>query len=259
MPMTYYITSRGRVHNQITLNNLPPEIRDQVWLAVYESEAKEYRKIHPRIFVCPDQSHGLSWKRQFIMTSSKTDYICLLDDDIRFNKKRLDDVTKMVPADDQTVLDAFALLGSWLVSGDFAHVGMITRGGANRILTPYVETTRMMHVLAYNRRIFINEGIRFDRLICMSDFDVTLQLLEKGYNNRLLASCLSDPSKSNSTGGCSIYRTPDLLEESAHGLAKLHPLYVSTRLKITEEDTWKGFGGLRTDVTVQWKRCYHGS
>jgi hypothetical protein len=97
------------------------------------------------------------------------------------------------------------------------------------------------------------EGVRFDRLPVMEDFDVALQLLRKGYPSLTLNNWVQDQSTSNAPGGCSTYRSLEVQAKGAKGLARLHPNVV----KLVEKTTKGAWGGgTRTDVQVAWKKAY---
>jgi hypothetical protein len=88
----------------------------------------------------------------------------------------------------------------------------------------------------------------------MEDFDVTLQLLTKGFSNFNISTIIQGQGSSNAAGGCSTYRDAQRQAEGAHGLAALHPEFVRVRTKKTN---WSGWGSAeRTDVTISWKKAY---
>ena len=156
----------------------------------------------------------------------------------------------MEPADWDNM---FAAIRSQLA--DHAHVGVLSREGGNRIMEEVVYNTRMSRILCYHRPTLIEQGIRFDRLIAMEDFDVTLQLLIKGYPNAVLCNWVHNQTGgSNSPGGCSVYRTLEVQAECARKFHDLFPKYVT----VVQKDTKGAWGGgTRTDVRMQWKRAFN--
>jgi hypothetical protein len=91
----------------------------------------------------------------------------------------------------------------------------------------------------------------------MDDFNMTLQLLTRGFANIVSNEWRTSPSPGNARGGASTYRTLTSQNASAHNLKRLFPQFVSIRQKTN----WQGMeGGDMVDVTVQWKAAYnHGA
>ena len=111
----------------------------------------------------------------------------------------------------------------------------------------------MMRVLGYNKKYLEREQITFGRIPVMEDFDITLQLLRRGYPNMILNHWVHNQGGSDTTGGCSTFRTPELQEKAANMLKEFHPNFV----KVVEKETKTSWGGKkRTDVTVYWKKAY---
>jgi hypothetical protein len=131
-------------------------------------------------------------------------------------------------------------------------VGFGAREGGNRISTPISHATRQMRVHGIDLRYFREANIRFDRVIVMEDFDVTLQVLRTGRANCVLNKWVTNQGGSNTAGGCSHYRTPEVQTESALKLAELHPGLVNVVRKRTKT-SWGGEE--RTDVIIQWKKA----
>ncbi len=252
--MIIYIPTYGRVGKQVTLNNLPEPLRKKAVLVVYEEEASKFGA--QPILVCPSEVRGIAAKRQFIV--DKHDHkrfgpqICMLDDDLRFYKRRMDDLTKFEPASDLEKIDMFTTISFQLLR--YSHVGVMGREGANRVTEPFTFCTRMMRILAYDVAICRKHKIDFKRGGNMCDFDATLQLLELGLANCVLAHWVQDQGSSNAPGGCSITRSLEVQSADARKLAEVHPKYV----KLVEKTTKVAWGGAtRLDVQVQWKKAYN--
>jgi hypothetical protein len=89
----------------------------------------------------------------------------------------------------------------------------------------------------------------------MDDFDLTLQLLRLGFQNRV-SNEFCHSQVSHTPGGCSIYRTSAMQTESAHRLARYHPGFVRVVTRRCDErsSAWKGMKE-RHEVVVQWKKA----
>lgn len=253
--MLIYIPTYGRHDRQHTFDNLPPSIQKKTRLVVQKREAHLY-KDYPHI-VLPPRIKTISPTRQWIMKEAFTagnEKVCMLDDDLRFDFRRTDDRGKFLVANNAQIVAMFRRIERSL--DKYAHVGVLAREGGNRVLEREVFATRMMRVLAYDVKTFKEEKIKFDRLPLQEDFDVTLQLLRKGYPNLVLCEWVQGQGSSNADGGCSHFRTIDMHNANAKKLAELHAPFV----KVVEKQTKGAWNGQpRLDVTVQWKKAYASS
>lgn len=248
--MEIYIHSAGRALEQPTYTALKQAGLDP-YLVVQKAEAKAYRAAWPdaRTIVLPAKITTLSPTRQWLMDNGDGQFV-LMDDDLRFFVRRADDPSKFQPATGKDIKAMFKLIEKSLKK--FAHVGLCAREGGNR-MTEDAQCTRMMRVLAYDRDRVRATGARFDRLPTKQDFDMTLQLLRAGLPNLVLHQYCHDQGGSQAAGGCSTYRTEEMMVASANGLAALHPDFVTVVQKETKQ-AWGG--GVRTDVRIAWKKAY---
>ena len=111
----------------------------------------------------------------------------------------------------------------------------------------------MMRLLAYDKQKVLDTGAKFDRIDTKQDFDMTLQLLRKGYKNLVFYKYAHNQSGSNARGCCSVYRNPEMMDRCSNELAALHPDFVKVVEKYTKT-SWGG--GIRTDVRIAWKKAY---
>lgn len=247
--MEIYIPTRGRVFQE-TFISLPQELRDRV-IFVVPHGALDIAGGPPRTLNTPPEIDGIGPTRQWIIDNATDKKIVMLDDDLVFATRRTDEPTKFreaLPAELHTLIDS---IDCHLDS--FAHVGVSTREGGNRDVSEHAFNTRLLRVLAYRTDVLHRESIRFDRLELMEDFDVTLQLLRRGYANLKINWIVHNQRSSNAPGGCSTYRTLEKQSLAARGLRALHPEVVSVVTKTTKT-AWNG--ATRDDVIIQWKRAY---
>lgn len=250
--MRIYVHSSGRENRQITV----PILLNAGLSPILLVQQREYQSYHKKwgsiVQALPPEIITLSPTRQWIIDNTD-DKVIMMDDDLRFCTRRDDDHTKFRPSDASDVLAMFQKL--WDTLDEYAHAGVISREGGNRIeQSPYVFNTRMMRILGYHCPSVRAAGARFDRIITKQDFDMTLQLLRAGYVNALLTEYCHDQPGSNTSGGCSAYRSPEVMEKSARKLAELHPGLVKV---VTKETKTAWGGGVRTDVQIQWKRAFN--
>lgn len=244
---TICIPTRGRVGRVRTLEFMAgsPWL-DEVWLVAPKDEAGKHQ--WPRVMA--HDVEGIRATRQWIMDQNVDSKVIMVDDDLRFSTRRLDDPSKFASATPPHVTTIFNRLELMLDQVPLA--GLAERSGANRMSAkdiPVSMSKRLFSVQAIDNDWFHRANMSY-RIEFMSDFDLTLQCLFKGYPSALLTSHAKDStSGSNAPGGCSIDRTGEALDRSARELARLWPDFVTLR----EAKEWKGIGP-RTDVRVAWAK-----
>lgn len=256
--MQIIIPTYGRSDKLATYRHLPKKLQAKTILVVQHREKHLYKEFHPtQLLVLPNSIQTITPTRQYIMKWAHKKglrKIVMLDDDLRFDIRRMDEAGKFYVATDAQVEVLFKKIEKAL--DQYAHVGVLSREGGNRVEESYKEATRMMRVLAYRVDIFTKLKIKFDRLPLQEDFDVTLQLLRKGFPNYVICDYVNGQGTSGAKGGCSHFRTIELHNENVKKLAALHAPFV----KIVEKQTKGAWGGqARLDVMVQWKKAYESS
>lgn len=253
--MRLYIPSSGRAAEQYTLRQLSPEWRRKTTIVVPDNEVDDYHIRVPHdigIIGCPHK--GIGPTRDFIIAAAYPGKVCMMDDDLRFFKRRKDDRTKFSDAYEEDVADMLDSIEHQL--SYFAAVGVCPREGGNRYPDKFYNNVRLLRVLAYDTIILTTQGIRFNDMEVMEDFYVALSLLTKGYPNMMLSDWCHNQRGSNERGGCSQYRTMQMQRDAALLLESRFPKFVKTVTKTTKT-AWGGQE--RTDVKIQWKRAYASS
>jgi hypothetical protein len=208
---------------------------------------------YPHI-VLPAGIETISPTRQWILDNFDGN-VLMLDDDLLFYRRRQDDRTKFRKLDYEDLTYMFSCLEDLLVH--FVHVGMMGREGGNRYTAPTKEVGRMIRVLGYQTAVLKNHSLKFTDIPLMQDHHMNLSLLKLGYPNCILSEFVNNQKGgSDAPGGCSHFRTPELLAEAAYRLEELHRPFV----KAVEKDTKTAWGGgTRIDTRIQWKKAYeHG-
>lgn len=246
--MEILIFSAGRSERQITLEQiaaLHPRI------VVQAEQAKEYEQHGFGAYLLklpPTTPKTLPAARAWAARKYAGQKVLMLDDDLTFAERRRDDPTKFLTASPSSCRKMITAIEKAL--DKFAHVGVCSREGGNRVTTDQ-QATRMSRVLAYNLAT-VPKDVQFDRVLLPEDFDVTLQLLYHGLPNLVLSGWCHNQPGSNTDGGCSVYRTIDVHNEAMVAFGKLHPGIV----KIVEKQTKTSWGGqARLDAVVQWKKA----
>lgn len=258
--MDIFIMTFGRCHRQSTWQNLPASIQERTKLVVQEQESRMFLEAGWPVntfFPLPEYLNGagIGKARQWLIESFGP-HVCMLDDDLEFAVRRSDDPTKFRAPTEADIVAMFDCIADSLEEG-YALVGVAAREGANRNTAQFLTATRQMRVHGVNTNLASRKlGARYDRIPVMEDFDFILQLLERGFPNRVLNGWVSNQHGSDVAGGCSTYRTPELQTIAANALADLHPGFV----KVVKKKTKTSWGGAeRTDVIIQWKRAYESS
>lgn len=217
-------------------------------LVVQKREAHLYHWFKGPLIVLPDVVRTISATRDYL-TSLPYDRIVSLDDDLHFAVRRDDAPDKFRQPTDNDIREM--VFNLWGMADDYPMVGIGPREGGNRNTEEFLYNTRIMRVLAFNTKYLRDKQITFAPMELMEDFHVNLQILRSGRDTIVLNRWVSNQAAgSNAPGGCSSYRSEALQTAEAHKLAGLHPGFVRVVQKATKT-AWGG--GVRTDVTVQWK------
>jgi len=253
--ITYFIHTHGRHDDQQSLKRLSPSVRKRTWLVVQKREKSLYN--YRPLLVLPDKIRMLSPTRQRILEYARRkdlNKIVMMDDDLAFYRRKSVKDWHLRYCKNRDINDLDELLDGWL--DDFAHVGVSIREGNNRVSELHQDVSRMIRLLGYNIPEVFSVGARFDRLDTKQDLDMTLQLLRAGYPNRISFEFAQGQwHGSQSSGGCSEYRTEEMMARCSHELAALHPEFVKVVNKKTK-GAWKDFGGKVVDVRIKWKKAF---
>jgi len=279
--MRIVIPTYRRVTRQITLRELPPEWRKKTTLVCDSSDAREFERLGlPKqsgcdMVVVPKKITTIASKRAWIIdrwARERDSYILMLDDDLRFSVRDYTQApTKLVKPTVEDVGRGLRRVGKALT--EYAHVGISTRQGNNRVEAlqrrnlskkfgdlevdetirrlRWLRNYRMVYALGYDCAI-VEAECKLGRIEHREDMDYCLQLLRKGWENRVLAELTVDQVY-NSRGGASEERSMEASNADAEKLAKLHKGFV----KVVDRAYLKSVP--RKEVVVQWKKAYESS
>ena len=248
--MHIYIPSMSRPRLQYTLNELKNESPYPITLVVPEDEKSTYAGIHPDILYVPKEVQRIAATRMYIMDCASDNHVVMMDDDLTFAVRRTDDPTKFRSAEKGELAKMLRALDELL--NDYAHAGIASREGGNRNIEPVMHATRAPRVIGYDLQIFKSQGVDFRNSLTMDDFEATLHLLTRGYENAVLNTFVQNQKGSGTAGGASVYRDLQMCKDSAELLQSRYPRFVKTVEKTTKT-AWGG--ATRTDVIIQWKRA----
>lgn len=255
------IPTLGRTHKQITYNNLPEQYQNQTLFTVQPHEYDEMHEIYgDKVLKLPDTIKKIAATREWIFNEFKDCRHMVFDDDLEFVVKEPNpgEGTKWLSRKftDQDFHDAFDLVNDWMDQG-------ISFGG---FLPAWVIPDVKQWPIRENQRMMTNwffdgpkipRDLQWCRVEAAEDFDVNLQLLTRGFKNRISAKYMVTCSETNAEGGCSVWRTLDLHNDAQRKLQELFPEFVAIREKQVPSGPWKGQTKLA--VTIQHKKAYESS
>lgn len=248
--MEIYIPSKGRAEQlHHTWEALPPSIQNRATIVISPKDAPAYQSRFPIERLMTTDAKGIGAVRQHLIDIADN-AVLMLDDDLSFFVRRKDNPKLLQKAQPGDVVQMIKAAERELKN--YAHLSIAVREGANRNTDDVIFNIRGLRALGYQAAVLRAEGVRFDRLPVMEDFDVELQLLRLGYDQITLNKWCQDQGASNAPGGCSTYRSMAVQAQGAEGLAKLHPDFVT----VVEKDAKSGDAwAKRKDVRVQWKKA----
>ena len=248
--MQIVIPTRGRTHQQLTLQALPRELRKRTTLVCPKREASGLFRLYGdvEIVVQPDATMTIARKREWIMREwlrCGYDKILMLDDDLVFSTRKSADDWHLDPIHGDELGAEIKRLEEKL-GPEFPHVGFGARQGNHNQEAGWRTPSRMMYSLGYYLSIVVKE-CELGRIETREDMDITLQLLRKGYQNAVWHTTVHDQQR-DAPGGCNLWRTTASSNANAHELARLHQGYVSVR-----EKAYKA--GPRVEVRCAWQKA----
>jgi hypothetical protein len=252
--MRIIIPTYRRPTTQHTFKALPQKWQSQTTF-VADARDKEYLNGYhagiPVVVPPPDDVKTIAQKRAWILrhcAQEGINKIVMFDDDLRFSVRIDATDTKLRKAEVSDLEKHLDLLDDML--DEFAHVGWSMRQGNNNLSPGWHEHAKMCYVLGYRVDVLVRE-CELGRIETREDMDYTLQLLKKGFDNRVSADIAVDQFTGfGAKGGCSEERTMERSNADAHKLAGLHPGLVRTTNKEYSASI------PRTEVVCSWKKAF---
>jgi hypothetical protein len=256
------IPTLGRMDKQLTYNNLPKKYQDIVHFVVQAHEFGAMKERYGDKVVClPEHINRIAPTREWIFNEYNNTRHMVFDDDLDFVVKEPNpdpNGTKWLSRQntDQDFEDAFALIESWIDEG-VAHGSLLPAWVIPDVKQwPIRENQRIMTNVFYDGPV-IPRDIEWNRVPAAEDFDVNLQLLTRGFKNRVSAKYMVTCSETNAEGGCSTWRTLEVHNNAQRLLAELWPDFVKVREKTVTSGPWKG--QIKLATTIQHKKAYMSS
>jgi len=252
--MQIVIPTRGRTHQQLTLQALPRELRKRTTLVCPKREASGLFRLYGdvEIVVQPDATMTIARKREWIMREWLRyghEQVLMLDDDLSFSTRISETDWHLKPICGEELIPEFQRIEDKL-GPEYPHVGFGPRQWNHLKKAGWQTPDRMMCSLGYYLPIVV-KVCELGRIETHEDMDVNLQLLRKGHRNAVWHTTVHDQNFM-APGGCGLWRTIESFSADARKLAELHPGYVST-----VERSYKGSEPRvpRVEPICQWKKA----
>jgi len=216
------IPSRSRAHAQKTIANLSPVLYENIVIVCPSDQYEEYRNAVPDdSMVMPFDGFGIAAKRDFILKSKKYGKVLMFDDDLKFYRRTEDNkFLPMVPAETVPMVE---MILSYL--DKYAMCGLVDKFMSQHTARPHIECHRFNQTLCFNRDLFPDPWPTFRGLIA-EEHDMMLQLLTRGIRTAVITE-YSKTDKPYDRGGCSDWRTTEIMKQEIERMAQLWPGIVS--------------------------------
>ena len=249
---TIYIPTLGRSHNQITFDNMTPNAQAITTLVVQPKEAHLYPK-YP-ISVLKDNDIGITATRKWIWEKGKDKRYMVMDDDIKMAcRKPWHDGERTKRA--MTEEDWHHMLtetSKWMDEG-IAWGGCRT-GGLPPAGREYIDNTGCAEVFFFDGNQLPSVDELDWELSTAEDISLSLQLLSKGYHNRIWDRFVLLSNFIGSEGGClDMGRDLKMINDNHAKLIEKFPDYVSYN------GTKELMGGTFNKIKIQYKKAYNDS
>lgn len=271
--MLVIIPTYRRTHRQLTLSKIPEKWRDRTILVVDDVDARAFEDEDvPKLDIVPKKIKSIAQKRAWIIKRYAGEKILMLDDDLKFVRRDYRRIPTLIR---QTNPDDVDTCLRWVEAKleKFAHVGISVRQGNNNLektqrrrwqAAHYSEASqkelvrgirwepnyRMMYALGYDTDVLLKH-CKLGRIEHREDMDYCLQLLRKGFENRVLTEFCIDAGQGYGagSGGAAADRKIEESNADAEKLAKLHPGLV----KVVDKEFRRVQS--RKEVICFWKKA----
>lgn len=253
--MKIVIPTWKRLDRQITLKNLE-KIREHVWLVVREEEYTNALKLHHQVKYITDPVSNFPETIEWICKKGfpgELIYIC--DDDLTFTKYAPHpDFAWLKPIkggfDAQEMYDTILQhAANYVHGGLFCNVAPIDKSSY-----PFKLNGRYWSNKWYDLGKVDANTLDFTSILAAEDFNVMLQLYDRGYDGVLSFEFCASGSATNSSGGCSVYRTVDNHNRSMEQLAEKFPQYVKLYKKVQKSGPWAGLEKYGARISMRKKK-----
>lgn len=248
--MRIYVPSRDRASRMEIFRFLPADKHDVV-VVVPHGQGDAYRQRCPQVWETPPDIQGISATRNLILREGAPVQL-QVDDDLRLYARERLGMSELnrtlriaTPADIVAMLSA---LDTALQT--HAHASISPRMMNQALEDAPRSCGRYFRFCGFNTALMPNGPVQ-SPLAVGEDLELAIQLYKLGLSAVLFSVWAHDDSRgTNSTGGCSLYRTHELQAESIHEMVRLHAPFVKA---VEKKVKMGGAFGHRIDPKIDWK------
>jgi len=217
--MQICIPSRSRPLNQKTIKGLSEELWPYITLVVPFDQYIQYRQVTPMdVKILPFDGFGIAAKRQFMLRLKESGKILMLDDDLKFYR-RIEDGSRFLPTKPEQTVEMINNICTLL--GKYTMVGLADKFMSQSLPRGHIECHRFNQTLCFNRDRFPKPWPEFRGLIA-EEHDIMLQLITRGHKTAIITE-YSKVDRPYSKGGCSDWRTTEIMMSEIERMAQLWP------------------------------------
>lgn len=249
--MKIYVPSKDRAHRLEVFRQLPP---DRATLVVSADQADAYSKAQPsaEILVQPDDVKGIAAVRNWLLRLGGK--MLMIDDDLRFfSREKLGMMELNRTLRISTRSDIEAMLDALSAALDtHAHASISPRQFNNALADEPRHYGRYFRFCGFNTALMPH--IVQSNVDIVEDLEIAVQLYKLGLPAVLFSVWAHDDIKgTNSSGGCSSYRTHEMQAAAVRKMAEIHAPFVTVVEKKAKSG---GDFGTRLDPKINWKKLY---
>lgn len=219
-PVRYFVPTRGRVGEQVTVRNFPASLRKLLTIVCPEDEREQHERDWPevRVVAQPSDVKTIGAKREFIYRELALDceWAWQLDDDLRF-KVVVDGLFKKPVGDWGYQLQAIQTRPN-------VHNTISVLGLGTSYMAPKGGWREDYHLgFAFGFSRFARARLEMNRLDVFEDIDYTLQMLRGGFKIAVSYDVVVDQVRADAPGGVTGERTLETIERDFQRLCDFHP------------------------------------
>lgn len=261
--VTIFIPTHNRAEQTTWTDIAQTKWRSATSLVIGPAAEKQFDFGNANVVLCPEQGYGPARVRDWMLKHCPTRYLIMLDDDLKFQTRTQEETKSgtlsVRRATAAGVNDALLWLYNRVKDG-YAQSALAERSRNFSTRDNEGYDTRAIQAVAFDLDQINGSKLRYladvpavmKNWVMMTDFHMTLQILEAGLTNVISYVHRYGAAPSNAPGGCSGMRTVQRQRESAMLLQQNHPRSVTLVEK--QNDNWKGEleGQTLTDVRINW-------
>ena len=249
---TIFIPTLGRWNTQLTFFNMPTSIQNKCVLVVQPKERTHHA--HLPMMVLPENDCGITATRKWIWEQGKDKRYIVMDDDIVMKTRKPwhdGELTKRTMTEDDWN-HMLTETSKWMDEG--VTWGGCRTGGLPPAGKEYIDNTGTAEVFFFDGKQLPSADELDWELSTAEDISLSLQLLSKGYPNRIWDRFVYLSDFVGTQGGCmDMGRDLKMINDNHQKLIEKFPEYVSYN------GTKEMMGGTFNKIKIQYKKAWNQS